>query len=453
MSKHEGFIMFPISALSLAEQSPDNITPEQSSMFLIWIRGYSVWSMYQKLKDVLDGGEPFEFSGRVIDETAVSELCSRHCDDEYYTLKLWQAFFPSPNDPDQDYCTTSLAATLELLRMTTESIQGCGKTIIEFRDRMRRLSPQLEHAGGRKWARIRADLFDDAINGLFTWRQFTVLVAVYGSLSGSGCMAQKLYYEQLRTMAGGYGGQHVAAAMRIPQDRFLTLKQVRKTIDDLWQRELFAKVPSGRGMWFSIRMKEPELVRYAASVESKLKAKKSAAGVRANLKSQTARKREGQQLGQLLEKQDTPTTVQHPFNGNSTANSGAAGGAATRAAGRAATGKTVSGETSSGETLSGKTSRQQNAGAILQVSVLEPKVADAPVRPNRSEEQETLNGAEFSVTMTEQPQVAAVTHSNAQSERAAFLQTLSPAQQDQLNEVQRLHTQRRNDIRRSGECL
>ena len=84
---------------------------------------------------------------------------------------------------------------------------------------------------------------------------------------------------------------------------------------------------------------------------------------------------------------------------------------------------------------------------------MKTKVADAPVKTNRSEEQETLNGAEFSVTMTEQPDVAEVTYSNAKSDRAAFLQTLSPAQQDQLNEVQRLHTQRRNDIRRSGECL
>jgi hypothetical protein len=451
VSKQEGFIMFPISALSLAEQSPDNITPERSSMFLLWIRGYSVWSMYQKLRDVLDGGEPFEFSGRVIDSTAVSELSDRQNCDQSYTLKKWQAFFMSPNDPDQDYCTTSFQAALEMLHMTTDSIQGCGKTIAKFRDVMRKISPHIEHSGGRKWARIRVDLFDDAINGLFTWREFTVLVAVYASLSGSGCMAQKLYYEQLRMMAGGYGGQNIAAAMKIPQDRFLTLKQIRKTIDDLWQRELFAKVPSGRGMWFSIRMKEPELLRYAASVESKLKAKKSAASVKQNLKAQTTKKREGQQRGQLLEKQDIKTGVQEPFNGNSSTSFGAAGGAATRAATRAATGKTSSGETLSGKTSSGKTSRQQNADAILQVSVLEQKVADAPVSTNRSKEQQTLNGAEFSVTMTEQQEVAEVTHSNAQSDPAAFLQTLTPDVQNKLRELQQRQTQRRNDIRRSGE--
>jgi hypothetical protein len=87
----------------------------------------------------------------------------------------------------------------------------------------------------------------------------------------------------------------------------------------------------------------------------------------------------------------------------------------------------------------------------LQVSVLEQKVADAPVSTNRSKEQQTLNGAEFSVTMTEQQEVAEVTHSNAQSDPAAFLQTLTPDVQNKLRELQQRQTQRRNDIRRSGE--
>lgn len=451
MSKQQGFIMFPISALSVAQSSPDIVTPEQASTFLTCIRGYSVWSLYLKLKDVYDGGEPFEFSGRVIDSVAISELCMRHCQKTTHTLKTWQAFYLSPNDPDQDYCTASFKAALEILHLKFESIQGCGTTIAKFRDAMRKLSPLLEHSGGRKWARIRDDLFEDAASGLFTWREFAVLVAVYASLSGSGCMAQKLYYEQLRMMASGFCGQHVAAAMKIPQDRFLTLKQIRKTIDDLWQRELFAKVPSGRGMWFSIRMKESELLRYAASVETKLKAKKSAASVKQTLKAQTTQKREGQQRGQLLEKQDTQKGVQHPFNERSTGKSGAAGGAPTRAAGRAATGKTVSGETLSGKTSFGKTSRQQNADAILQVSVLEPKVAEVPVSTNRSKEQETPNAAVFSVTMTEQSGVAEVTHSNAQSEPAAILQTLTPEVQNQIKDLQRLWNQRKNDIRRSED--
>lgn len=433
------YITFPISALSLFAKSPALVTVLEQRHAMWLIRGLSVWTMAERLELVLLGVDSSDADGSVHDVGAVTDMATRH--QERYTPQELGDYF-DPGESADCETVTAVQASLELHGLTAADLQPVGGTIAEFVGRMAQSVPGLVHDGGRKRAMMRQDIVDDAIRGELTWREFAVLAAVYAACGRERAAASKVYYEQLAAMASGYGGQHQAAALGVDDERFLTRKQIRTTIDRLWQRGFFAKVPAARGVWVSVSMPEAKLIAYAAAAESRIKSRKSAAENQAELQRQTAQRRQdrkGHHDGHPLETLDGA-------GGHNLASKRAPGRAPQRAPDRAPTGKTSSGKTLSGKTLSGETSGRRRCRAP-QPRLSEDQKPESALtdEPQAAAEPASVTFATLPPAAPPATMTAALSPSPAEAP-GSILASLPEAEQERLRLLQRFQHQRRAEL-------
>ncbi len=139
--------------------------------------------------------------------------------------------------------------------------------------------------GGKTLVRVRTDILWDAIkNTSWTWRDFSILCAVYAGIGAK--RAANITYEQIGYMALGFTSKKDYQAIRNnliesggwdnvidkKMRRPLTIKQVRGTLDDLESRRLFVSAtPNQRHRWYSHCMTLQELMDHIIAKDQKTK--------------------------------------------------------------------------------------------------------------------------------------------------------------------------------------
>jgi len=174
-------------------------------------------------------------------------------------------------DDDQQETRAAFSAACELLKIDTGGshrfLVGSGKRVQELEQQ----HPD-RHRTGKRIARIRMDIFNDAASGRMSWRDFAVLFAIYAACNDKKKPAVKITNRQLAAMAAGYGsrkyvtqehGEEQAAAI------LLTDRQVRSTREKLEQRGLFSHFAQQRGQWFSLRMTPEQLAHYVGTIRAR----------------------------------------------------------------------------------------------------------------------------------------------------------------------------------------
>lgn len=120
---------------------------------------------------------------------------------------------------------------------------------------------------GRKLTRIRTDILADVRAGRMSWRDFAILSAIFAVChpTKNDARAGKASCQQLAAMAAGYGSQKQADDAGVA---LLKPHQVRQTIAKLQRAGWFARVPIGRGQYFSNRLNQSQLESWVAAKEA-----------------------------------------------------------------------------------------------------------------------------------------------------------------------------------------
>ena len=304
-TSRDKYITFPISALTTG-LNPDDVTSAMAKArgrMLIWV---SVFRLVEKIQ-----------GGLYEDPTTVTQMAERAWSaDPEAAAEFFEVDDDLPDDENVDCLDEDAQALLAACAVhgldVSDLNNASGEKAADMLEKMTTWLDAVTKDTGRRVARVSMDIVAMLERGELTWRQFSVLAAVYACLNESSREAARLYYDQIAAMASGFGSRNIAKAAGRPAQEFLTYKQVRSTVDEVWQREFFSKVPGGRGIWCSIRLSQAALVNYVSRVEVETErgaARKRAGDVRAAVRRKKAEIR-GESTG-------TATTVQRPFNDRS----------------------------------------------------------------------------------------------------------------------------------------
>ncbi len=301
MAKTDRFVTFPISALRF-DLSPDKVSSKDAALRIRELKLLSVMNLASHFAETKHSNALDDMAFRMSHE--LDEYPEHH-----------QSFVVS------------------MLRhgMTLEELSESGEDLDEICEAAEYASDRLQHDYGKKRARIRSDILHDVQNGGLTWREFAVLSAVYASLTSTDDRkgsVQRICRDQMIAMASGYGGPKYVRQLSVPPERFLTEKQLRRTLDSLNERKFFVRVSIGRRAYFSNSFNQAQLEAYVAKIERDQVARSKA-------KSPSSNRAAAERVRKLTQTR---------------AAKGAEKGAEPRAARRAATGKPFSGKPSSGKT-------------------------------------------------------------------------------------------------------
>lgn len=155
----------------------------------------------------------------------------------------------------------------ELVAFAARQTLGMGAAVKIPWDSMAAIMAAGDITTGRKLTRIRADILDAARDGRMSWRDFVILSAIFAVChpTKGDAKAGRASYQQLAAMAAGYGGQKQADDAGVA---LLKPHQVRQTVAKLQKAGWFARVPIGRGQYFSNRLSQSQLESWVAQVEA-----------------------------------------------------------------------------------------------------------------------------------------------------------------------------------------
>lgn len=165
----------------------------------------------------------------------------------------------------------------ELVAFAARQTLGMGAAVKIPWDSMAAIMAAGDITTGRKLTRIRADILDAARDGRMSWRDFAILSAIFAVChpTKGDAKAGRASYQQLAAMAAGYGGQKQADDAGVA---LLKPHQVRQTVAKLQKAGWFARVPIGRGQYFSNRLSQSQLESWVAQVEASRQFKREQTG-------------------------------------------------------------------------------------------------------------------------------------------------------------------------------
>jgi len=246
MSVHDSYVQCPIWMLQFG-CSLDSVTAEQQRDRCNVLLFYAYWQLAHMIyRNAKTGNKYYGMIQRHLETAEDAEWCDE-IDEEKYAAFL---------------------AAGELLRISPDRFSKYEmKRLTEFEQQ----HPD-RHQTGKRIARIRMDIFNDAASGRISWRDFAVLFAIYAACNDKKKPAVKITNRQLAAMAAGYGsrkyvtqehGEEQAAAI------LLTDRQVRSTREKLEGRGLFSHFAQQRGQWFSLRMTPEQLAHHVGMIRAR----------------------------------------------------------------------------------------------------------------------------------------------------------------------------------------
>ena len=164
----------------------------------------------------------------------------------------------------------AIVAARMMLRITGGNISGTMATA----ESVSSFIATFERVNGRSpTVRIRNDLLWDCVHGSMTYRDFSVLCAIYSVI---GAKEYPVIITRDRIIAGqlGYKSPSImtpeALTSRTDGAKPLTVKQVRKTLDELEHRSLITRIQaSKRKVYFSNRMSRDEMRQAVITIKVK----------------------------------------------------------------------------------------------------------------------------------------------------------------------------------------
>ena len=166
----------------------------------------------------------------------------------------------------------------ELVAYAARQTLGMGAAVKTTGDSMAAITASAgDITTGRKLTRIRADILDAARDGRMSWRDFAILAAIFAVChpTKGDAKAGRASCQQLAAMAAGYGSQKQADDAGVA---LLKPHQVRQTVAKLQRAGWFARVPIGRGQYFSNRLSQSQLESWVAQVEASRQFKREQTG-------------------------------------------------------------------------------------------------------------------------------------------------------------------------------
>ena len=237
MSKTDPYYQFAIGCLKLGKRL-DSVTPEESSAILQRIFAASVIGLASHLSTVKDSRE-------------LNSMAEK-----------WPETSGMVNGHEWSGDDVAIGAALQTMR-TKEKHCRHFASVAALRTTGESMQQQAQEA--RRLVNIRANIFDDALNGEIEWREFAVLAAVLAGCNGNR-QAERLTRAQLVAMAAGYSGPRQLRSAGYTDSDIASEKQIRGTLNVLVKRRFFARCSIGRESWFSVSMTTSQLQKYVAIV-------------------------------------------------------------------------------------------------------------------------------------------------------------------------------------------